>query len=299
MQRVKITLPAVLTHIGPAVSGLGLAFGLRMTVEISERSDDQWIVETIGEGAGRYGLGLRHPVTQGMIRVFQQVETAPTGVHIRVNNPIPYGADLGVETIFMCAGVVGANNLVGNPLKRADAIALAAKASGRVDQAATTILGGLNACITLDDIPHYRTLASMPLKAVLALPQLGDDAKDPPAPSRTTRIGLEDALHNLARVPLVMEALRGGDLPLLARLFDDHLPQPKLSRGFDRAVQAAKDLGAAVTQTGSAVLAFSNEDHHVLADAIQAAFNAVGVIARWWSLTVDTQGVVVSAVSSG
>ncbi len=298
MQRVKITLPAVVTHIGPAVSGLGLAFGLRMTVEISERSDDQWIVETIGEGAGRYGLGLRHPVTQGMIRVFQQVETAPTGVTIRVSNPIPYGADLGVETLFICAGVIGANNLVGNPLKRADAIALSAKTSGRLDQTATSILGGLTACITLDDIPYYRTLASAPLKAVLALPQLGDDARDPTPPVRTTRVGLDDALHNLARVPMLIEALRDGDLPLLARLFDDHLPQPKLSRGFDHAVQAAKDMGAAVTQTGSAVLAFSNVDHRVLADAIQAAFNAVGVIARWWSLPVDTQGVVVNVVSS-
>jgi homoserine kinase len=299
MQRVKVTLPAVVTRIGPAVSGLGLAFGLHMTVEISERSDDQWIVETFGEGAGRYGLGLRHPVTQGMIRVFQQVENAPTGVTIRVNNAIPYGADLGVEALFICAGVVGANNLVGNPLKRADVIALAAKASGRIDQTAAAVLGGLTACIMLDDHPYYRTLTTMPLKAVLALPQLGDDAKDSPAPARTARIGLEDALHNLSRVPLVIEALRSGDLPLLARLLDDRLPQPKPSRGFDRAVQAAKDCGAAVTQTGGAVLAFSNQDHHALADAIQAAFNAVGVIARWWSLTTDTQGVVVSVVSSG
>ncbi|PJF24847.1 MAG: hypothetical protein CUN53_15770 [Phototrophicales bacterium] len=102
----------------------------------------------------------------------------------------------------------------------------------------------------------------------------------------------------MARVPLVVEALRSGDLPLLTRLLDDRLPQPKLSRGFDRAVQAAKDCGAAVTQTGSAVLAFSDQDHRALADAIQAAFNAVGVIARWWSLTVDTQGVAVSVVSS-
>ncbi|PJF26218.1 MAG: hypothetical protein CUN53_08825, partial [Phototrophicales bacterium] len=195
MQRVKITLPAVVTHIGPAVSGLGLAFSLRMTVEISERSDDQWIVETVGEGAGRYGLGLRHPVTQGMIRVFQQVETAPTGVQIHVNNPIPYGADLGVETLFICAGVVGANNLVGNPLKRADAIALAAKTSGRLDQAAAAILGGLTACIVLDDVPYYRMLASTPLRAVLALPQLGDDPKDPAPPPRTDTSALARGLR--------------------------------------------------------------------------------------------------------
>jgi len=109
---------------------------------------------------------------------------------------------------------------------------------------------------------------------------------------------LDDALHHLARVPMLLDALRAGDMTLLVRIMDDKLTQTRLPRGYDRALAAAKGADAAVTLSGSAILAFTAGDPRALADAIQAAFNGVGVIARWWALTVDTQGVVVSVVGS-
>lgn len=299
MQRVKIALPAVVTRIAPALAGLGLALNLRMNIEITERADDDWIVETSGEGAGRYALGLRHPVTRGMIRVFQQVERAPTGVTIRVNNAIPYGADLGVDSLFICAGVIGANNLIGTPLKRADVIALASEATGRADHIITGMLGGLTTTLQVDSQSLYRTLPVAPIKAVLALPQTDTaDTAETPAVRAGTRVSFEDALDHLARVPLLLDALRTGDLPLLTRIMDDKLSQTRLPRGYDRALQAAKSMNAAVILSGGAILAFSSGDHRALADAIQASFNAVGIVARWWSIGVDTQGVVVSVVGS-
>jgi homoserine kinase len=295
MQRVKIVLPAVVTHLGPAVAGLGLALGLHTTVEIGERGDDEWIVETAGEGAGRYGLGLRHPVTRGMIRVFQRLERAPAGATIRIQNSIPYGADLGVDAVFVCAGVIGANNLVGTPLKRADVIALAAETAGRPDQVVPGILGGLTTALASDHAPLYRTLPTAALKAVLVLPQ-SEPHDDSPARTAGVRVPLDDALYNVSRIPLLLDAFRSGDLALLASVMDDHLSTIKLPRGYDKAIPAAKASGAAVTLSGGAILAFSSGDHRALADSIQAAFNTVGIVARWWSLGVDTQGVVVSVV---
>jgi homoserine kinase len=302
MQRVKIALPAVVTRLAPALTGLGLAFSLRMNIEITERADEAWIVETDGEGAGRYGLGLRHPVTRGMIRVFQRVERAPMGVTIRVNNPIPYGADLGVDSLFIVAGVIGANNMIGTPLKRPEVVALAANASGRADQVVTGMFGGLTTSLPLDpaeSTPLYRNLPIGALKAVLVLPQTdAAENDDPPTTKTAARVPLDDALYHLARVPLFLDALKAGDLPLLARLMDDKLTTTKLPRGYDRALAAARGMEAAITLTGSAILAFTTGDGRALADAMQAAFNGVGVIARWWALTVDTQGVVVSVVGS-
>jgi len=74
MRIVTVRLPATMTRFGPGIRALGLAVGLYTTVEISERADNQLIVDATGEGAGHYSTGLRHPVTLALMRIFQQVQ---------------------------------------------------------------------------------------------------------------------------------------------------------------------------------------------------------------------------------
>jgi homoserine kinase len=120
MRRIKIVLPATISDFGPGLGGLGLALGLHTIVEITERTDDKLNVETAGEDAGRYAVGLRHPVVLGLIRIFQRLENTVLGLNIRIDNRIPHAAGLGVEAAYLIAGIIGANNLLGNTYKRED-----------------------------------------------------------------------------------------------------------------------------------------------------------------------------------
>lgn len=297
MRRVKVTLPGAATRFGPAQQGLGLALGLHTTVEIIERSDDQLTVETSGEDSGRYSIGLRHPVVLGMMRVFQREERAALGLTVRVQNGIPHASGLGTEAAFYAGGIIAANNLLGTPLTRAQVIEMVVSLGGV--GVVSSILGGLTTSLLDGDTLIYRSLPSAALKLVLALPELN---ADPMQVSLPERVPLRDALENLNRVPLLLEALRAGDLDLLAHAADDRLLSPRyrsLIKGFDRVVAAAKEVGAVtVIPTGLALLAFAPADHDRIASAMQTAFQLAGVRSRTWTLPIDRQGVVISASQS-
>ena len=300
MRRVKVILPATVTNLGPGLNSLALALSLHVTIEIIERGDDTFVVETSGEGAGYYSTGLRHPVALGLIRVFQKLEQAPAGLTIRVDSRIPPASGLGVEAAFLIAGVIGANNLFGNPFTREQVLTLAAQFSHRADYAATAILGGLTSSIMDGDSLIYRSLPIQAIQTVVVVPQL--DNYDPP--NAPERVLLADALHNLACVPLLIEALHHGDTALLAHVLDDRLILPLRKAaipGFDHVVSIAKRGGASaviLSGSGPALIAFAPANHRQLGAAMVDAFASIGITARSWVAPVDTQGVVISVAQS-
>jgi homoserine kinase len=303
MRKIKITLPATATDLGPGLHSLGLAVGLYCAVEIVERRDETLLVETEGEGAGHYPIGLRHPVVLGLMRIFQQQERAPLGFSVRVNNHIPLDSGLGAETAFWVAGIIGANNLLGNPYPRSRILEIAAQFTRQPDSAVTAILGGLTTSILESDMLTYRALPVTPMQVIVVLPELENYAGESRL-ARPERVAAADALYNLSRVPLLVEALREGNLTLIARVMDDRLRLPYLKPhipGYDHAIEMARRAGAvAVTPSGDgpALLVFAAENHRTIATTLEVAFENTGVKARSWVLPLDTQGVVISAAQS-
>ncbi len=303
MYKVKITLPATITNLGPGLNSLGLAIGLYTTVEISRRNDDALIVETEGEGAGQYGMGLRHPVALAMMRVFQKQERAVLGLNVRISNHIPLNSGLGAEAAFWVAGVIGANNMLGAVYTRAQIIEIAAQVSGLPHQTVTSMMGGLTTSILNGEALIYRALPTSGLQLIVALPELEKYASSV-AKVKPERVPMVDALHNLSRLPLLLEGLRTGDLKLIAQVMDDKLHVPYLKShiaGYDHVTEMARRAGAiAVTLSGDgpAVIAFAEHDHKTIATVMELAFENSGVKAHAWILPIDTQGVVISVAGT-
>ncbi|MDX2160325.1 MAG: hypothetical protein SF162_03270 [bacterium] len=304
MRRVKVTLPATITHLGTGLHSLALAVGLHATIEITERTDSALNVETSGEDAGRYALGLRHPVVLGMARVFQKLERAVPGLNVRIESHIPAALGLGLETTFFVAGIIGANNLFGSTFKRADILRIAAHVTGRPDQAVTAMVGGMTASMMQGDEVVYRSLPIAPLKLVIALPHLPGYA-DKVRLSVPDRVPVRDALHNINRLPLLIDALRQGDVALAGQMMDDRVFAPYRTQfipNFDDIAQIARLNGAsAVTLCGSGpgIVALAAKDHARIADSITAGFEDIGIRAQSWIVPLDTQGVVLSVAQTG
>ncbi len=298
MQKVRVSLPATLTGFGPALSGLGLAVSLYCTVEITQRQDDALVVETDGEGAGRYPLGLRHPVVLAMMRLFQAQERAPLGLTVAVNNQIPLDSGLGAEAAFWAAGFIGASNLLGGVYSRQQLVERVARTLGQPDGVAASILGGLTASAWGAEGKRLQTgaLPVMPMTLVIALPEVHDYA----GWSWPERVSLADAIANLSRVPILLEALRAGDLDRLAQVLEDRLLAPALTAripGYEEARSVAGRAGAAALTLcggGPALAVFAEANHSRIAAALEIAFENAGVRARTWVVAVDRQGVVVN-----
>lgn len=300
MQKVKIRLPATLTDFGAAFQNLGLAIALYTHVDISPRIDEQLIVETSGEGAGQYAIGLRHPVVLAMMRVFQQLELAPPGIQIRILNDIPLASGLGAETAFMVAGVIAANNLMGNRFNRKEMIELAAQVSGQPDNAITAILGGLTASLQSEEGLIYRTLPLQPFKLIVAIPSVSNYQ----SPALADRITAADTLQTLKRLPLMLEALREGNIRLLAQVFSTGLLRADIMGripGYAHVAEVARLAGAlAVTTSGGgpAMIFLAEKGHDRIAEVIETAFKNVAAPAKIYVLPMDTQGVVMSMMQT-
>jgi homoserine kinase len=303
MYKVKITLPASITNLGPGLNSLGLAVGLYTTIEISKRNDDSLLVETSGEGAGRYGTGLRHPVVLALMRVFQKEERTVLGLTVKINNNIPLDSGLGAEAAFWMAGVIGANNILGAIYTREQILEIATEMNRWPDQTVTTFLGGLTTSFTGTEGIVQRPLPVGALSIVMVLPAL-DDYNSDVTRVKPERVPLNDAIYNLSRIPLLVDALRTGDLTLISQVLDDKLHIPYLKphiTGYEHVAEMARRAGAkAVTLSGDgpAIIAFASENHTKIANAMEAAFENSGVKARSWVLPIDRQGVVISVMQS-
>ena len=299
MRRIKVRLPATITNFGVGLQSLGIAVGLYTHVEIYERNDQRLIVETEGEGAGQYALGLQHPVVLALIRFFQRLERAPLGIHIKVDNQIPLNSGLGAENAFMVAGVVGANNLMGNIFSRKEIIQLAAEITDEPYGAIASYLGGLTTCIREDKLFLYRTIPISSLRFIVAVPKI-DDLR---IPEQSATINRRDVMYNITRMPLLLEALREGDVTLLAQTWTDKLHAPHIISQiaeYAHVAEVAKTAGAkAVTTTGSgpAMIFLAESNHQEIVTVIESAFENLGTSANVWILPVDTQGIVISMLS--
>lgn len=301
MYKVSVSVPAVCTNVGPGYQVLGLALNLRNTVEMSLEGDDRLTVEVRGEGRGALPTNYYHPAVRAAIKLFQRLEQAPAGLHVVSANEIPLGVGLSARACLTIGGLVGANNLLGSPFSHDDLIDMGIALTGEGEACVTAMRGGLGVCSRDGDALLYRAIEITPLRVVLAMPDLphyeprGDDALPP-------RVRLADAVHNIGRTALLIEALREGDARLLRRVMDDRLHEPfrrDAIPGYEAVIAAAREAGAlAVTLCGAgpALLAFAAYNHAHVEQAMRGAFERAGVTARTWSLSSDLQGVVISVI---
>jgi homoserine kinase len=298
MRRVRVTLPATITEFGCAAEGLSLALALHVNLEVIERKGDGFVVETMGEGAGVYSLGLRHPSALGMMRVFQLLERTVFGLTLRIDNAIPLAAGLGAEAAFSAAGMIAANNLLGNPLSRADLIEMAAQTTRQASRVAAGMLGGLVTGFLEDIELIYRNLPIERMSILLVVLESEELAAPP-----LERVPREDALHDLTMLPLLLEGLRTGNYDLIGRGCEDRLSgvgRRAVVPSVERFTKLVNDYGGVWTTSGigAALIVFAPDEHRKLAADIEALFRIASVKARTWILPVDTQGVVVSAAQS-
>ncbi|MBN2355024.1 hypothetical protein JXO59_02865, partial [candidate division KSB1 bacterium] len=111
-----------------------------------------------------------------------------------------------------------------------------------------------------------------------------------------------DAVFNIGRSLLVVEALRTGNDDLLRQAMDDHLHQPyRLPKipGAAAAAQAGMEHGAlavCLSGAGPGLLAFAREDHERIGEAMCEAFAAAGHEARYWVQSAFSPGLTIKGI---
>ncbi|MEW6650441.1 MAG: homoserine kinase [Chloroflexota bacterium] len=293
MNEVIVGVPATSANLGPGFDCLALALDLWNTTSFRLGGDGIQVTVN-GEGSDILPKDTGNLVAQGFTALYVRREaTMPRDVQIECNNLIPLASGLGSSAAAVLSGLLAANFFLGQPLSRLEILRLAVEVEGHADNAAAALFGGLVVVAADMNPPVVKSFPIEPVNLVVVLPcyNLSTNAARSVLPKQVSRA---EAVFNLGRAALVVEALKEGNRKLLLRVMEDRLHQPHrlgLIPGAAKAIAAAQRLGcaSALSGAGPGVIAFADDDAEMVADAMQAEFRAAGLESRCFFLTATTQ----------
>jgi homoserine kinase len=296
LSRVRVSVPASTANLGPGFDALGLALELRNEIEM-ERADAGRRIEIEGEGAGELPRDSGNLIFRCVDALLERGGLPGSGLRVVARNAIPLAAGLGSSAATVVGALTAANRLYSAGLSPTEILVLAAGIEGHADNAAASLHGGLAIVATEGEQPLVRTLSLPPQRLVVVTPDFGLSTGETRA-ALPRQVPLEDAVFNLGRALLVVEALRDGDWALLGRAMDDRLHQPHRALripGYAEVCEAARRAGAAavaISGAGPSLAAYGPESHAAVGEAMREAWRQRGVGARAFVLDVAERGVV-------
>ncbi len=301
MTKVRVTVPATTSNLGPGLNSMALALGLYNVVELSE-IEYGLEFDLHGEGGDSLPDTPNNMVVRAAIEVFRRAGLVPSGLRVRLENNIPPGSGLGSSAAALLGGVVAANVLLGSPLDRDEMLRIAIDMDGRPNAATAALHGGLVISSYDTDELVYATVPVVPMYVIVVLPLEGERPRPDAFPQS---VSLSDTIFSIGRANLVMRALSTGNYGLLRQAMQDRLHEPICQQcipGYQQVVEIAQRYGAAsvsVSGLGPALVAFSEQGHEEIAHQMARVFERVtGSFARTWILPLDTQGISISEMAA-
>lgn len=306
MSRIlRARVPATSANLGPGFDCMGVALDLWNEFSLRAAPGGRITVTVEGEGAGVIPLDASNIVAETMTGEWARMgrtDLLPgpgVGYALACRNRVPCGSGLGSSSTAILGGLLLAHGWIGEDLTREDTrasiLARAVEIEGHGDNVAPALLGGLIVVTNQDGEVLTDRLPIAPMRVAVCVPEFIFPTSEARAalPKMYTRA---DAIYNIGRAMLVIEALRNHDDALLARAMGDRIHEPyRMPRipGAAAARLGALDAGAiavSLSGAGPGLLAFARAGHEAIGAAMVAAFAAAGLQARAWALDISPDG---------
>lgn len=243
MGYLRIKVPATSANMGPGFDSIGIALKLHNVVHIAP-SETLEISCISGHKTRNTEQNL---IYRSMAKVYELRGKALKGIKIVEQCNIPMTRGLGSSSACVVAGILGANELLGNPLSQEEMINLAASIEGHPDNSTPAIRGGFVAAL-LEEGRVYQVRVPIlgKLSFCVFVPdfELKTDKARSILPEYVSR---RDAVFNLSRAALLAGSLVAGEFQNIGVATDDRLHQPyryDLIPGGRDIVKSALELGA-------------------------------------------------------
>ena len=269
MTAIRVAAPATTANLGPGYDCLGMALDLWNTIEVEPMPDGAApSVSVSGEGAGELEDGPENLVYRSMEFLYRELGRPMPPLRVRCENEIPLARGLGSSAAAIAGGLAAANALAGTTgesgkFGQRDLLEMAATIEGHPDNVAAAVMGGLQLVVT-EESTLYTVPVSIPaaIHAVVFIPDFRIATADARA-VLPQQLSVADAVHNMARVALLVAGMSTNHPEYLAVATQDKLHQPyrqPLFPAMKLLMKAAMDagaLGAFLSGSGSTVLALT------------------------------------------
>ncbi|MPY91307.1 MAG: homoserine kinase [Luteitalea sp.] len=225
MNRVPFSLavPGSTSNLGPGFDTLGLALSLYLHVRVTDVRDDHRSTLTCDVG------DLEPPGDNLIARAYTcmaERHGACPSLRVEVRTDIPIKAGLGSSAAAIVAGL-RLYEAVTKPWDLDELLATAARLEGHPDNTSAALLGGLTVSC-LDERGRVAALAARwpeRVRVVVATPHVTLETKTARGVLPAT-VPRADAVFNVQRVALLLQAVHTGRVDLLRDAIRDRLHQP-------------------------------------------------------------------------
>ena len=275
--KVSVKVPATSANIGPGFDCLGMALpiynvvtidetvlpgtGVEINILSDEENVDNLIIDHIPKDENSV-------VYKAVELLYNSIGQTPSELKINIQTSIPVTRGLGSSAAVIVGALVAANKLLGEPADESALLSIATEIEGHPDNVTPAIVGGLvMSSLENDGSIIYRKLDWPDDWAItVCIPdvELATEISRSVIPKE---VPLEDAIFNLKRMGMFVNAVNKHDSDLMKLALTDRLHQPyraKLVHGLKELSEAFKHeedvLGCVLSGAGSSMLIISKNN---------------------------------------
>jgi len=300
---VIVSVPATTANLGPGFDCIGAALTLYNEFRFTRDAATEGLkISVTGSESQRVDTSGDNLVYQAFEKFYQHLGQAVPPVEMEIKLGVPLARGLGSSATAIVGGLVGANQLAGEPLDVVEVMNLAIAMEGHPDNVVPAILGGCRlAATSLTNAWEICEIGWHPeIVPVVAIPdfELSTSSARSVLPTEYSR---ESAIFNIAHLGLLLRGLETGCSDWLTAALQDKIHQPyrqALIPGYEAvqvAAVAAGAYGIVISGAGPTLLALAHSSQAVaVEEAMTLAWKNQGMTAKVRSLALDTQGATVT-----
>jgi homoserine kinase len=231
-------------------------------IEINVMSEDESIDEMVFDNIPKDENNL---VYKAVEMLYNSIGQEPSELKINIQTGIPITRGLGSSSSIVVGGLLAANKLLGNPADETALLAIATEVEGHPDNVAPAILGGFVLATQEEDgtLSYCKMQWPEEWDLTVCIPdfELSTEIARSVLPKE---VPMQDAIFNLKKSAMLIDALYNKDEELLKLSLKDKLHQPyreKLVPGMHEIMEAFKHedgiLGCVLSGAGPSMLVIS------------------------------------------
>ena len=305
--KVSVKVPATIANLGPGFDSLGLALPLYNIVSVEETvlpgSGIQ--INIINEKNNNENnladipLDKTNIVYKAIELLYNFIGQIPNELKITIKTQIPVSRGLGSSASVIVGGLIAANELLGRPADEKVLMSIATEIEGHPDNITPAFVGGVTVSSWEEDgSVVYRKLPwNDEWKLMICVPdyELSTEISRSVLPKE---VPIKDAVFNLKKSAMLIDALYNKDEELLKISFQDKLHQPYREKLVPGMVEIMKNLkhvngviGTVLCGAGPSVLIIYNGiGVSEIKETVSNTWNYYNVNTTFFNLPIEKQG---------
>ena len=226
-----------------------------------------------GEGSSHIPRDKRNLIYRAAQRVMSELGVSDAEFRVTANQEVPLSRGLGSSSCAIVGGLVAANALFDDPIPLPRLLEIATGMEGHPDNVAAALLGGFRVVVKEgSELQSAPVPLPADLQCVVYIP-------DQPMPTRQARavlplkVPLQDAVFNIGRTALLINALATGHPEYLRVATQDRLHQPPRQKVFP----PMKHIFANALQAGARAVFLSGAGSSIMALTMKSEHRALTI----------------------